>query len=161
MTTPHRRDNLFDSFFRWIDSRYKVNALIEYMSAKVVPQHSHSIFYYIGGITLFLFIVQVASGILLLMYYRATPEAAHKSIQYITAEVHFGWLYRQIHAWGASLMILAVVIHIAIHWDWVKMMGRPDSRTCSSIAAEFALKSVTGLMSASRSIARFVMLTTS
>ncbi|MHC4695667.1 MAG: cytochrome b [Planctomycetota bacterium] len=65
-----------------------------------------------GSLSLLLFISQTITGILLLMYYRATPEAAHRSIQYITGEVHFGWLYRQIHAWGASLMIVAVLLHM-------------------------------------------------
>jgi len=65
-----------------------------------------------GSLSLLLFISQTITGILLLIYYRPTPEAAHKSIQYITAEVYFGWLYRQVHAWGASLMILAVVLHM-------------------------------------------------
>ncbi len=65
-----------------------------------------------GSLSLLLFISQTITGILLLIYYRATPEAAHKSIQYITAEVHFGWLYRQVHAWGATLMIVTVLLHM-------------------------------------------------
>ncbi len=65
-----------------------------------------------GSLSLLLFISQTITGILLLMYYRPTPEEAHKSIQYITGEVHFGWLYRQIHAWGATLMILTVLLHM-------------------------------------------------
>ncbi|MFQ5591507.1 MAG: cytochrome bc complex cytochrome b subunit, partial [Phycisphaerae bacterium] len=65
-----------------------------------------------GSLSLLLFISQTITGILLLMYYRPTPEAAHKSIQYITGDVHFGWLYRQIHAWGATLMIVAVLLHM-------------------------------------------------
>ena len=65
-----------------------------------------------GSLSLLLFISQTITGILLLMYYRPTPDEAHKSIQFITAEVHFGWLYRQVHAWGATLMILALVLHM-------------------------------------------------
>ncbi len=65
-----------------------------------------------GSLSLLLFISQTITGIMLLIYYRPTPEAAHKSIQYITAEVQFGWMYRQIHAWGASVMIMAVIIHM-------------------------------------------------
>jgi quinol-cytochrome oxidoreductase complex cytochrome b subunit len=54
----------------------------------------------------------VITGVLLLVYYRPTPQEAHKSIQYITGDVRFGWLYRQIHAWGATFMILTVVLHM-------------------------------------------------
>ena len=65
-----------------------------------------------ASLSLLLFISQTITGILLLIYYRPTPDEAHASIQYITAEVHFGWLYRQIHAWGATLMIIGVLLHM-------------------------------------------------
>lgn len=65
-----------------------------------------------GSLSLLLFISQTITGIMLLIYYRPTPEAAHDSIKYITADVHFGWLYRQVHAWGASLMIVTVLLHM-------------------------------------------------
>ena len=65
-----------------------------------------------GSLSLLLFVSQTITGVLLLIYYRPTPEAAHKSIQYITASVRFGWLYRQVHAWGATLMIIALLLHM-------------------------------------------------
>lgn len=78
---------------------------------KRLPPHT-GWFHVFGSLSLLLFVSQTVTGILLLIYYRPTPEEAHKSIQYITAEVHFGWLYRQIHAWGASLMIVALILHM-------------------------------------------------
>jgi hypothetical protein len=42
------------------------------------------------------------------------------------------------HTWSGVLMILAVVIHFAIHWDWVKMMGRRLGRTVSGRGANFS-----------------------
>lgn len=85
--------------------------LIDKQVHKRLPPHTGWLHVF-GSISLLLFISQTITGILLLIYYRPTPEAAHASIKYITAEVNFGWLYRQIHAWGASLMILAVVLHM-------------------------------------------------
>ncbi|MBI2266560.1 MAG: cytochrome b N-terminal domain-containing protein [Armatimonadetes bacterium] len=64
-----------------------------------------------GGITFLLFGVQVISGILLAIYYKATPDKAYESVQYIVNEVPMGWLIRQVHAWGANLMIIAVMLH--------------------------------------------------
>ncbi len=98
--------------YRWIDERYKVDALVDYMGDKVVPVHKHSIFYYFGGISLFLFIVQVVTGILLLMYYRPGADTAYESVRYIVANVSFGWLIRSLHSWSANLMIFAVFIHM-------------------------------------------------
>src|SRR6266513_4040362 len=80
---------------------------------KSVPIHRHTIWYYFGGMTLFLFSVQAVTGILLLLYYRPTAESAFESVQFIMAEVSFGWLIRSIHSWSANLMILTLFIHMA------------------------------------------------
>ena len=61
---------------------------------------------------LFLFSVQVATGILLLLYYRPSAAEAFESVQYIMAEVPFGWLIRSIHSWAANLFVGAVVLHL-------------------------------------------------
>ena len=79
---------------------------------KEVPLHRHSIWYYFGGMTLFLFTVQVATGILLLLYYRPSSENAFESVQFIITEVKFGWLIRSIHSWSANLMIATLFIHL-------------------------------------------------
>lgn len=86
-------------------------AVLDKQVHKRLPPHT-SWLHVFGSISLLLFISQTITGILLLIYYRPTPDEAHKSIQYITADVNFGWLYRQVHAWGASLMILALVLHM-------------------------------------------------
>ncbi len=66
-----------------------------------------------GSLSLIAFLSQVVTGILLLIYYRPTTQQAYESIKYITGKAHFGWLYRQIHAWGATVMVLAVTLHMA------------------------------------------------
>jgi cytochrome b6 len=95
-----------------LNIRFKLDALVAFFSSKRVPRHSHSIFYYTGGVAMFLFIVQVCSGILLLMYYKGSADSAFESVRYIMSEVPFGWLIRDIHSWSANLMILFVFIHM-------------------------------------------------
>ena len=56
------------------------------------PSTATRIWYYLGGMTLFLFLVQVSTGILLLLYYRPSAEEAYESVQFLMAEVQFGWL---------------------------------------------------------------------
>jgi cytochrome b6 len=68
--------------------------------------------YYFGGITLFLFVIQVLTGILLLLYYRPTTAEAYESVQFIVTRVKFGWLVRSVHSWSANLMILTAFIHM-------------------------------------------------
>lgn len=101
-----------ERIYRWVDSRFAVNDLVEYMSHKSVPVHGHSIFYYLGGLTLFLFMVQVGTGILLLMYYRPGSESAYESVQFIVSQVSFGWLIRSLHSWSANLMIFVAFLHM-------------------------------------------------
>ena len=98
--------------YAWLDQRFKISALVDYMGHKVVPVHGHSIFYYLGGITLFLFIVQVVTGILLLMYYRPGADSAYESVRFIVSEVTFGWLIRALHSWSANLMVLFAFLHM-------------------------------------------------
>jgi cytochrome b6 len=62
--------------------------------------------------TLFLFVVQLCTGALLLIYYRPSAEEAYESVQFLMAEVQFGWLIRSIHAWAANLLIFTLFLHL-------------------------------------------------
>src|SRR5689334_24113018 len=100
------------TFTNWIDERLAVTAVAEIARKKEVPLHRHSVWYYFGGMTLFLFTVQVGTGILLLLYYRPSAETAFESVQFIVTEVQFGWLIRSVHSWSANLMIATLFIHM-------------------------------------------------
>ena len=96
----------------WLDERLSISTLAGMAQKKEVPVHRHSIWYYFGGMTLFLFVVQVVTGILLLLYYRPSAETAFESVQFIITEVPFGWLIRSIHSWSANLLIGTLFIHM-------------------------------------------------
>ena len=96
----------------WLDERLSISTLAAMAKKKEVPLHRHSIWYYFGGMTLFLFCVQVVTGILLLLYYRPSSENAFESVQFIITEVKFGWLIRSIHSWSANLMVATLFIHM-------------------------------------------------
>jgi len=96
----------------WLDDRLGVGALADVVRKKEIPLHRHSVWYYFGGMTLFLFCVQVATGILLLLYYRPSAESAFESVQFIMTDVQFGWLIRSVHSWSANLMIATLFIHM-------------------------------------------------
>ncbi len=96
----------------WLDERIGLKDIEKLAKKKEVPIHRHSVWYYFGGMTLFLFIVQVSTGILLLLYYRPSAGEAFESVQFLMTEVQFGWLVRSIHAWSANLMIFAMFIHL-------------------------------------------------
>jgi len=96
----------------WLDERLGTDALAELARKKEVPVHRHEVWYYFGGMTVFLFVVQVVTGILLLLYYRPSAENAFESVQFIMTEVQFGWLVRSIHSWSANLLVATLFIHM-------------------------------------------------
>jgi cytochrome b6 len=96
----------------WLDERIGLEDFVAIARHKRVPVHRHSFWYYFGGMTLFLFMIQVVTGILLLLYYRPSAEEAYESVQFLMAEVEFGWLIRSIHAWSANLMVFALFVHL-------------------------------------------------
>jgi cytochrome b6 len=68
---------------KWLDARFDWAALTAPLRKKTVPVHKLSHWYFLGGITLFLFGIQVCTGILLLLYYRPSSNEAFESVQYI------------------------------------------------------------------------------
>src|ERR671935_2150727 len=64
-----------------------------------------------GGLTFFLFLAEVITGVLLMFYYRPTVEYAYSDIQDLRAHVTLG-LMREIHRWGAHAMIIAIWLHM-------------------------------------------------
>ena len=97
----------------WLDRRYQLSTLIDFLSHKQVPLGSHWMgWYYLGGITMFFFVVQVITGVLLLMYFQPGDATAYESIRFLTTKVPFGWLIRSIHSWSAHLMIISLVLHM-------------------------------------------------
>jgi cytochrome b6 len=96
----------------WAEERLGWDDIAHLAQKKEVPIHQWTIFYYLGGMALFLFSVQVATGILLLLYYRPSSAEAFESVQYMMADVPFGWLIRSIHSWGANLFVGVVFLHM-------------------------------------------------
>jgi len=98
------------AFFR---ERYPLGGLADLATHKTVPVHRHTVWYYWGGMTLVLIGIQVASGVLLLLYYRPSADGAFESVKFIMTKVEFGWLVRSVHAWAANLAICSAAVHLA------------------------------------------------
>jgi len=113
---------------RWLDERIALGALRQAALHKTVPVHRYSVFYYFGGMTLFFFFVQVVTGILLMLYYRPTPDGAFESVEFLMTTVPFGWLLRSIHSWSANLMIFFAFVHLASVF-FMKAYRRPREIT--------------------------------
>ncbi len=122
----------------WARDRLGWDDLARLALKKEIPIHRSTVFYYLGGMALFLFSVQVATGILLLLYYRPSASEAFESVQYVVADVPFGWLIRSIHAWGANLFVAVVFLHL-ISVFFLKAYRAPREMTWISGALLFFL----------------------
>ncbi|MFA3783968.1 cytochrome bc complex cytochrome b subunit [Melioribacteraceae bacterium 4301-Me] len=96
----------------WLDERFDLTPIRNLLLHKKVPIHKHSLWYYLGGVTLFLFFIQLVTGILLLLYYKPGEDSAYESVRFIVTEVKFGWLIRNVHSWSANLLIFFAFLHM-------------------------------------------------
>ena len=94
----------------WLDERTGLLTIWNTVFDRRVPKVNW--WFTLGSASLFLAVMQGATGIFLTVYYVPTPEDAYKSIEYIMNDVAFGWLVRGIHHWGASLMVVIVFLHL-------------------------------------------------
>ncbi|MFQ5666203.1 MAG: cytochrome b N-terminal domain-containing protein [Candidatus Binatia bacterium] len=66
----------------------------------------------LGGLTFFLFLVETITGLLLMFYYRPVPEYAYLDMKTLEYAVQFGVTLRNLHRWGAHLMVICVMLHM-------------------------------------------------
>lgn len=134
----NRNGTVIDKTLEFIEERIDLSAIRHLVEKKTVPRHRHSFWYYFGGMALFLFGIQVATGILLLMYYRPSAAEAFESVQFIMTEVEFGWLIRSIHSWAANLLIGVLFVHMFSAF-LMKAYRKPREITWMSGVALFGL----------------------
>jgi ubiquinol-cytochrome c reductase cytochrome b subunit len=95
----------------WIEHRTGLESAIKNFLFEEIPASSgwHQVF---GSVAVFLFLVQAFTGLLLAFNYAPTPGDAYNSLKYIVTELTGGALIRGLHHWGASMMIVVVVLHM-------------------------------------------------
>ena len=106
--TPARRERVQKFFYE----RLGLSLLASLAAKKLVPIHRCTPFYFLGGMALFLFFIQVVSGVLLSLYYKPSPDQAFESVQAFMTEVDFGWLIRSVHSWAANILIGILFLHL-------------------------------------------------
>jgi len=94
----------------WLDERVSWRQVWQAIFLRKIPEVNW--LYTLGSASLFVAVNQIVTGILLTIYYVPTPDHAYDSVQYITTEIPMGWLIRGLHHWGASAMVVLVVLHM-------------------------------------------------
>src|SRR5690242_16372127 len=104
-------------FLTAVDERTGAPSAIRHFLYEDIPASSgwHQVF---GSVALFLILIQFFTGIMLAFNYAATPGEAYNSLRYILTEVTAGRLMRGLHHWGASMIIVVVVLHMVQVFLW-------------------------------------------
>lgn len=96
----------------WFSERIPLRtADLRELTNEPVPNHLKRWWFCLGGTPAYLFVVQIVTGILLAFYYQPSPTSAYESVRYITEEASYGWYFRSLHKWAATMMIAAVILH--------------------------------------------------
>jgi ubiquinol-cytochrome c reductase cytochrome b subunit len=105
------------SVIDWLEERTGIESGIKHFLYEDVPASAgwHQV---LGSVAMFAFLTQVFTGILLACNYAPTPGEAYNSLRYIVTELTAGQLIRGLHHWGASLMIIVVVLHMMQVFLW-------------------------------------------
>ena len=95
----------------WLEHRTGIESAVKNFLYEDIPASAgwHQI---IGSMAVFFFVIQVFTGALLAFNYAPTPGEAYNSVKYIMTEVTGGALIRGLHHWGASMMLIIVVLHM-------------------------------------------------
>src|SRR5580698_8403615 len=100
-----------------VDQRTGLISAIDYFLEEDIPASAgwHQVF---GSVSLFAFLLQVVTGLLMAVNYAPTPGEAWQSLRYVVTQVTAGAIIHSLHHWGASAMIVVVAIHMAQVFLW-------------------------------------------
>ena len=108
---------MFTKFINWFTYRWPFKPFIKWsLEEKIVG--GDSFWYSFGATTLFVFAIQVVTGIWQLFYYVPTIDHAYQSVSYLRFQVPFGWLIHGLHYWGSNAFIVMVFIHLLRVFIW-------------------------------------------
>lgn len=101
----------------WVEERTGIETIVKNFLYEEIPASAgwHQV---LGSVALFCFMVQAFTGALLAFNYAPTPGEAYLSVKYIMTELTGGSLIRGMHHWGASMMIVMVVLHMTQVFLW-------------------------------------------
>ncbi|PPE68991.1 cytochrome bc complex cytochrome b subunit [Caldimonas thermodepolymerans] len=96
----------------WIDNRFPLSKLYnEHMGQYYAPKN-FNFWYIFGSLALVVLVIQIVTGIFLVMHYKPDANLAFASVEYIMRDVPWGWLIRYMHSTGASAFFVVVYLHM-------------------------------------------------
>lgn len=101
-----------EKLLNWVDNRFPASKLYkEHMSEYYAPKN-FNFWYIFGSLALLVLVIQIVTGIFLVMHYKPDANLAFASVEYIMRDVPWGWLIRYMHSTGASAFFVVVYLHM-------------------------------------------------
>jgi ubiquinol-cytochrome c reductase cytochrome b subunit len=100
-------------FAAWLDSRMPTLKVLwnDHMAEYYAPKN-FNFWYYFGVLSMIVLVIQLVTGVWLLMSYQGSAEQAFASVEYIMRDVELGWVIRYAHSTGASMFFVVVYMHM-------------------------------------------------
>jgi ubiquinol-cytochrome c reductase cytochrome b subunit len=109
----------------WLNRRTGLDALLRTALYEPIPGGAR-LAYVFGSGLLFIFISQIITGVFLALYYVPSADHAHTTVAYITKAVTAGSFLRSLHAYGASAMIVVLLLHMSQTYIYGAYKGRRE-----------------------------------
>ena len=101
-----------NKFLAWIDERLPVSNFVKNHLSQYYAPKNFNFFYYFGALAIFIFILQIVTGIFLTIHYKPDAASAFASVEFIMRDVEWGWLIRYLHSTGASFFFIVIYLHM-------------------------------------------------
>lgn len=96
----------------WVDSRFPLSKLWNDQWGQYYAPKNFNWFYIFGSLAMLVLVIQIVTGIFLVMHYKPDANLAFASVEYIMRDVPWGWLVRYMHSTGASAFFIVVYLHM-------------------------------------------------
>ena len=96
----------------WIDARFPLTSTFKAHLSEYYAPKNFNFFYVFGSLALLVLVIQIVTGIFLVMHYKPDANLAFASVEYIMRDVPWGWLVRYMHSTGASSFFIVVYMHM-------------------------------------------------
>ncbi|MEO7151995.1 MAG: cytochrome bc complex cytochrome b subunit [Burkholderiaceae bacterium] len=96
----------------WVDNRFPATKLFNEHMAEYYAPKNFNFWYVFGSLALLVLVIQIVTGIFLVMHYKPDASLAFASVEYIMRDVPWGWLVRYMHSTGASAFFIVVYLHM-------------------------------------------------
>lgn len=101
-----------DKALNWIDARFPLTSTWKAHLSEYYAPKNFNFWYAFGSLALLVLVIQIVTGIFLVMHYKPDANLAFASVEYIMRDVPWGWLVRYMHSTGASAFFIVVYLHM-------------------------------------------------